>query len=141
MSVAVLTSGWAVVIYILLAVVTIAAMVIIPQLLGQRHRDRTTEERYESGLPAAGDLPQRFSVDFFLLAILFVVFDLEAVFIFAWAVAARPLGWTGYIEIVVVILLVVALAYLWRTGALDWGTTARLKLRKAAREDDAKGRP
>jgi len=132
MSFAVLTTGWAVVIYILLAVVTIASMVILPQLLGQRHRERTTGERYESGLPIAGELPERFSVEFFLLAILFVVFDLESVFIFAWAVAARPLGWTGYVEIVVfVVLLVAALAYLWRTGALDWGTAARMKLRKA----------
>lgn len=131
MIVAVLTTGWAVVIYMLLAAVTIASMVVIPQLVGQRHHERTTAERYESGLPEAGELPQRFSIEFFLLAILFVVFDLESVFIFAWAVAARPLGWTGYIEIVVfVVLLVAALAYLWRTGALDWGTAARAKLRK-----------
>jgi NADH-quinone oxidoreductase subunit A len=60
-------------------------------------------------------------VRFYLVAVLFVIFDLEAVFIFAWAVAARQAGWAGYIEILVFIgVLAAALAYLWRVGALDW---------------------
>jgi NADH-quinone oxidoreductase subunit A len=79
-------------------------------------------------------LPRRFSIEFFLLAILFVVFDLESVFIFAWAVAARRLGWAGYVEIVVfVVLLVAALVYLWASGALDWGTSARLRATRKGR--------
>ncbi len=53
----------------------------------------------------------------------FVIFDLEAVFIFAWAVAAREAGWAGYVEILVfIVILVIGLVYLWRLGALDWGT-------------------
>jgi NADH-quinone oxidoreductase subunit A len=60
---------------------------------------------------------------FYLVAMFFVIFDLEAVFVIAWALAARPLGWAGYIEILIFIgVLMAALVYLWRLGALDWGT-------------------
>jgi NADH-quinone oxidoreductase subunit A len=122
---------WAVAFYLVLAATVVATMLLVPSLLGQRHRDRTTGERYESGLPAAGDLPRRFSIEFYIVAMLFVVFDLESAFIFAWAVAAREVGWAGYIEILVfVLLLAAALVYLWKTGALDWGTSGR---RRAAR--------
>ena len=65
----------------------------------------------------------RFDVKFYLMAMFFVIFDLEAVFIFAWANCARRLGWNGYMEIVVFVgILALALFYLWRVGALDWGT-------------------
>lgn len=132
MTVVAATSAGGVALYVVLVAVTVGAMLVVPQLLGQRHRERATGERYESGLPAAGDLPRRFSIEFYLVAILFVVFDLEAAFLFAWAVAARRLGWRGYAEMVVfVVLLLVALVYLWRTGALDWGTGGRR--RRAAR--------
>ncbi len=124
------TSPWGVVFYLLLTTMVIASMLLIPAVLGQRHRERTTGERYESGLPPASDLPRRYSIEFYLVAMLFVVFDLESAFIFAWAVVARRLGWTGYIEMLVfIVLLLAALAYLWRRGALDWGTSGRRKRR------------
>jgi NADH-quinone oxidoreductase subunit A len=120
------TSTWGVVIYLLLAASVVATMLLVPAVLGQRHRERTTGERYESGLPPASDLPARYSIEFYLVAMLFVVFDLESAFIFAWAVVARHLGWRGYIEMLVfVVLLLAALAYLWRRGALDWATSRR----------------
>jgi NADH-quinone oxidoreductase subunit A len=126
MYIATQTSVWGVVIYLLLAASVVASMLLLPAVLGQRHRERTTGERYESGLPPASDLPARYSIEFYLVAMLFVVFDLESAFIFAWAVAARHLGWRGYIEMLVfILLLVAALAYLWRRGALDWGTSGR----------------
>ncbi|MGQ0722926.1 MAG: NADH-quinone oxidoreductase subunit A, partial [Candidatus Eiseniibacteriota bacterium] len=69
----------------------------------------------------------RLSVHFYLVAIFFVIFDLEAVFLYAWAVSARETGWFGYFEAVVfVVVLLLGLVYLWRQGALDWGTTARM---------------
>jgi NADH-quinone oxidoreductase subunit A len=69
----------------------------------------------------AGSAHVRLSARFYLIAMFFVIFDLEAVFVFAWAVAARELGWPGYWEMAIFVgLLVVALAYLWRLGALDW---------------------
>src|SRR5450830_1611655 len=81
---------------------------------------------YESGIKPAGPLPKRLSVEFYQVALFFVIFDLEAVFIFAWAVNARRLGWTGYLEIVVfVALLFAGLVYLWKVGGLDWGAAGR----------------
>jgi NADH-quinone oxidoreductase subunit A len=74
-------------------------------------------------------------VKFYLVAMFFVIFDLEAVFIFAWAVALRESGWAGYIEILFFIaILVSALVYLWRNGALEWGSAAR-KGKRGERKD------
>jgi NADH-quinone oxidoreductase subunit A len=91
-------------------------------LLGERHRDPHTALPYESGIVSEGSARVRLNVKFYLVAMFFVIFDLEAVFIFAWAIAARELGWAGYAEVVIFIgILLAALAYLWRMGALDWG--------------------
>ena len=94
--VAISGAGWPFLVYAVLAVIIAASIVGIAAVLGQRHRDLTTDERYESGLPQAGPLPRRFSIEFYQIAVFFVVFDLEAVFIFAWAVALRQAGWRGY---------------------------------------------
>jgi NADH-quinone oxidoreductase subunit A len=93
-------------------------------ILGQRHKDRDMDaEPYESGMAPIGSARTRFDVLFFLNAIFFVVFDLETMFIFAWAIAFRDAGWAGYIEILIfVAVLVAALVYLWKSGALDWQT-------------------
>ena len=95
--------------------------------LGQRSRILpATAEPYESGIIGAGETQFRLSSKFYLVAVFFVIFDLEAVFIFAWAVAARESGWAGYIELLIFVgILLVALIYLWRLGALDWGPGAR----------------
>lgn len=110
--------------------------------LGERHRDRATHETYESGIPAAGPLPRRLSLEFYLVAMFFVVFDIEAVFVLAWAVALRDVGWRGYLEVLVfVLLLVAALIYLWRLGSLDWGTSARLRRRSGGQAFGLDGPP
>ena len=96
--------------------------------LGQRHKDRATDEPYESGILSQGTARIRLSAKFYHVAIFFVVFDLEAVFIFAWAVAIRELGWMGYIEAIIFIgVLFAGLGYLWRLGALDWGSRPRIQ--------------
>jgi NADH-quinone oxidoreductase subunit A len=78
---------------------------------------------YESGMVPTGSARLRYDVLFYLNAMFFVVFDLETMFIIAWAVAFREAGWAGYIEILIfVVVLLVALVYLWREGALDWRT-------------------
>ena len=93
------------------------AIVGIAAPLGQRHRDLTTDTRYESGLPRPARCRKRFSIEFYEIAVFFVVFDLEAVFIFAWAVALRQAGWRGYSEaLIFIVLLLAGLVYLWRTG-------------------------
>ena len=106
----------------------IASMLAVSWILGEHHNELYTGEPYESGLIPTGTPQGRLSVHFYLVAMFFVIFDLEAVFLYAWAVAVRELGWTGYLEAMVFItVLLLGLAYLWRQGALDWGTTARTK--------------
>ena len=77
----------------------------------------------KSGMVATGSARVRFDVRFYLNAMFFVVFDLETMFIIAWAIAARQVGWSGYIEVLIFIgVLLAALVYLWKIKALDWRT-------------------
>lgn len=108
-------------IYFVFVLVLVVSILGVSHLLGQRHNDRATSSPYESGILSEGSARVRFSAKFYLVAMFFVVFDLEAAFIFAWAVAAREAGWSGYWEMVIFVgILVAALVYLWRLGALDW---------------------
>jgi NADH-quinone oxidoreductase subunit A len=121
---------WPLFLYAGLVVFVAAAMLGISYLLGERHKQRATDEPYESGILITGSARIRFSAQFYLIAMFFVIFDLEAVFILAWAVAVIDLGWTGYLEILIFIAVLLAtLAYLWRTGSLDWGTLKHQKMR------------
>ena len=108
-------------VYFAAVILLTAAMLIISYVLGQRHHDRATDDPFESGIVSEGTARVRLSAKFYLIAMFFVIFDLEAVFVFAWAVGARELGWPGYFEMLVFIgILAAALGYLWRVGALDW---------------------
>lgn len=101
--------------------ILVAGMLGLSYVLGERHTGRARGVPYESGIEPTGTARQRLSANFYLVAMFFVVFDLEAVFIFAWAVAMRDLGWPGYIEILIFVgVLLAGLIYLWRMGALDW---------------------
>ena len=92
-------------------------------LLGQRHHAKAADEPFESGIVPTGDVHIRFSVHFYLLAIFFVIFDMESVFLFAWSVALKESGWSGFIEALIFIsVLLASLIYLWALGALDWRT-------------------
>lgn len=114
---------WPLAVYIVAVVFLVAAMLILSALLGQKHRERTTDEPFESGIVSTGSARLRFHAGFYLMAMFFVIFDLEAAFIYAYAVAFRELGWAGYVEILVFIgILIAALFYVWRLGALDWRT-------------------
>ncbi len=115
---------WPLVVYFAAVLVLIGGMLGLSYILGQRHKDRAMdEEPYESGMAPTGSARVRFDVLFYLNAMFFVVFDLETMFIVAWAVAFRSAGWAGYIEALIFIaFLVIALVYLWRMGALDWST-------------------
>jgi NADH-quinone oxidoreductase subunit A len=120
------TAVWPAVLYAVLVVLLAAAILLVSSLLGQRSRSPDRTIPYESGIRPAGPLPRRLSIEFYQVALFFVIFDLEAVFIFAWAVNARRLGWTGYAEVTVfVVLLLAGLVYLWKAGALDWGSGGR----------------
>ena len=123
---------WPAALYAALVFVLAALILTLSWLLGERQYHGSDAERYESGIKPAGPLPKRLSVEFYQVALFFVIFDLEAVFIFSWAVSARKLGWLGYLELLVFVLLLFAgLVYLWRVGALDWGAAGRR--RRAAR--------
>jgi len=117
---------WPLAVYFAAVILLVAGMLALSYLLGQRHQARATGEPYESGIVSTGSARLRFSAQFYLIAMLFVIFDLEAVFIFAWAVAFREVGWVGYIGVLAFIgVLVAALIYEWRLGALDWGSKGR----------------
>jgi NADH-quinone oxidoreductase subunit A len=105
----------------------VGVILVLSALLGERSEmTRATIEPYEAGVVHIGSAQIPVSVEFYLVAIFFVIFDLETVFIFAWAVAFYELGWFGYLAICVFILiLAVALIFEWKSGALDWGKKVR----------------
>jgi len=122
---------WPLLLYAALVVFLIAAILILSYFLGQRHKERETDLPYEGGIQQTGSARLRFSVQFYLVAMLFVIFDVEAVFIMLWAVGFYELGWAGYIGVAIFIAqLVVVLIYEWGIGALDFGPDG-LKILKA----------
>jgi NADH-quinone oxidoreductase subunit A len=125
---AVTTQGslWPLLAYVVLAVGIVALLVGLSWFLGERHREEMTGEPFESGIAPSGFPSGGLSIEFYRVAVFFVIFDVETVFIFAWAIALRDAGWAGYVEMLVFVgVLVAALAYLWRAHALDWGTSRR----------------
>ena len=116
------TPVWPLVLYSVAVIALVGGMTGVSYVLGQRHTGKATIEPYEAGIVTVGYARFRLPAKFYLVAIFFVIFDLETVFIFAWAVAFRDVGWVGYIDAVVFVgVLFAALVYLWRLGALDWG--------------------
>jgi NADH-quinone oxidoreductase subunit A len=117
---------WALAVYFGIVLVLVAGMLLASFLLGQHHAEPSTGEPYESGIVSEGSAHVRFSAKFYLTAVFFVIFDLEAAFLFAWAVSALALGWPAYWEVVIFVgILLAALVYLWRIGALDWSEPGR----------------
>ena len=122
---------WPFLLYAALVVLLLSAILTLSYLLGQHHKDRATDEPYEGGIIQAGSARLRFSAQFYLVAMLFVIFDVEAVFIMLWALGFYELGWPGYIGVAIFIgQLVVVLIYEWGIGALDVGPNAS-KIMKA----------
>ena len=114
----------------------VGGMLATSAVLGERHRGPATDDPYESGIRPTGSARLRFSAQFYLVGVFFVVFDVEAVFLYTWAVAVRELGWAGFGAVALFsAILLVALAYLWRNGALDWRRPApTAESRRRARE-------
>jgi NADH-quinone oxidoreductase subunit A len=104
-----------------LAVFIPAVLVAIASLSGPKRPTPKKNTPFESGVDPVGDARRRFSIKFFLVALLFLIFDVEVVFVFPWAVLFRQLGWFGFIEMAVfLVILVIGLYYVWRKGALEW---------------------
>ena len=128
------TEIWPLAVYFGMVILLVITMLVLSWLLGQRRREQATNDPFESGIVAVGDSQIRISVEFYLIAIFFVIFDLETVFIFAWAIAFFELGWQGYFSMLVFIaILALALIYEWSSGALEWGNKTRVGLPAAKR--------
>lgn len=108
--------------YCLIAVGLIGFLMLLARYLGQRTYSTEKNAPYESAVDPTGDARLSGPVPFYLVAIFFIIFDLEAVFIVSWAVAYDLLGWNGFWQISFFIVnLFLGLVYLWKMGALDWG--------------------
>jgi NADH-quinone oxidoreductase subunit A len=111
----------AVLIMVLVAAVIPALFVSVGRFLGPRKPSVAKSEPFECGNPSSGPAWGRFSVKFYLTAILFIVFDIEVVFLYPWAILFRRLGMFGFVEMIIfVAILTLGLAYVWRKGALEW---------------------
>lgn len=133
MSTEVVAQHWAFGVYMLAGITICLVMIGLAALLGGKAYGRAKNKPFESGVDSVGTARLRFSAKFYLVAMFFVIFDVEALYLFAWSVSVRESGWVGFVEAAVfIILLLVGLIYLWRIGALDW---APVRSRRAAVTD------
>lgn len=125
---------WPFLVYAAAAFAIVGIMIGLSWVLGERHTGKTTGEPYESGIPVTGNARLRFSSHFYLIAMFFVIFDLDAAFIIAWAVSFRELGLPGYLGILVFILILLAvLVYELGIGALNFGPDGKKILRSKSK--------
>ena len=124
---------WAFLVYTAAVLFVVLLMLGLSWVLGGRNTGRAKNDPFESGVVSVGSGRLRISAKFYLVAMFFVIFDLEAVFLYAWAVSLRATGWAGFIEAsIFIVVLLVGLAYIWRLGGLDWAPKPRLqRLREA----------
>jgi len=108
-------------VYLLIAVGLVGVIVLMSELLGKKRHTPAKDLPYECGMDPIGDARHRYTVRFYVIAMFFVVFDIEAIFLYPWGVIFRSLGWFGLVEMAIFIgILVVGLAYVWGKGALEW---------------------
>ncbi len=121
-----LAQHWSLGVFLGGVIFIVCVMLFIPVWLGGRNWGRAKNEPFESGVVSVGGARLRLSTKFYLVAMFFVIFDVEALFLYAWAVCVREAGWTGLIEVFIfVAVLLVGLVYVWRMGALDWAPEGR----------------
>ena len=95
--------------------------VILSHLLGPRNPTPEKSAPYECGMPAVGDARERQSVKFYLVAMIFLLFDIEVAFLYPWTLALRSLGWAGYFQVLLfTVVLFAGYVFVWKKGALDW---------------------
>ena len=112
---------WAFAIYVIAAICLCLGMIGLAAVLGGRAHGRTKNKPFESGVDSVGSARLRFSAKFYLVAMFFVIFDVEALYLFAWSGSVRETRRVGFIEATIFIgLLLIGLVYLWRIGALEW---------------------
>jgi NADH-quinone oxidoreductase subunit A len=117
-----------VLVQVAIAALLAAGLIGASALLGKRARSPLKDTPYESGMAPVGDARQRFSVKFYLVGMIFILFDIEAVFLYPWAVVFRQLKMFAFVEMFVfVALILVGFFYVWKKGALDWSTDSEGK--------------
>ncbi len=105
----------------LIAMALAAGLLTVSYLLGQKVRNRVKDMPYESGIVPTGDARQRFSVKFYLVGMLFILFDIEAIFLYPWVVVFRELKMWAFVEMLIFVVLILSgFFYIWKKGALDW---------------------
>ncbi len=110
-----------VLVHALVVVLIAVAMLAASAWVGVHRPSREKLSPYECGIPPVGNARERFSVSFYLVGMLFILFDVEAVFLYPWAVVYKSLKWSGFIEMFLYIAILVAgYIYIWKKGALDW---------------------
>ena len=108
----------------LVAMALAAGLLTVSALLGKRVRNKVKDMPYESGIVPTGDARQRFSVKFYLVAMLFILFDIEAIFLYPWVVVYRELKMVAFVEMLVFVVLILSgFFYIWKKGALDWAAS------------------
>jgi NADH-quinone oxidoreductase subunit A len=106
---------------VVIAMAIAALMLGLSSILGKRVRNRVKDMPYESGIVPTGDARHRFSVKFYLVGMLFILLDIEAIFLYPWAVVYRELKMFAFVEMLVFIVLILCgFFYIWKKGALDW---------------------
>lgn len=99
----------------------LVTMLVLAIVVGPKRVSEVKDDPFECGTVGTGDVKGRFSVKFYLVAMLFIIFDLEIVFLYPWAVSILDLGWEGFVAMLFFLsILIVGLAYEWKRGALDW---------------------
>jgi len=112
-----------VLVQIAIALLVASALVTLSALIGKRVYDRVKDSPYECGIAPTGSARERFSVKFYLVAIVFILFDIEAVFLYPWAVVYRELKMFAFFEMLLFVILILAgFFYVWKKGALDWSS-------------------
>jgi len=110
-----------VLLFMVIAIGLVAVIVLLSELLGKKKHFPAKDIPYECGMDPIGDARSRYTVRFYVIAMFFIVFDIEAIFLYPWAVIFKSLGWFGFMEMLVFIaVLVVGLVYVWGKGALEW---------------------
>lgn len=138
-TVATLAHNWSFGVFLLGIAGLCAFMLGASYLLGGRDWGRAKNDPFESGVVSQGGARLRLSAKFYLVAMFFVIFDVEALFLFAWAVSARENGWIGFIEVTIfIVVLLAGLIWLWRIGALDWAPAARKRRNEQLRAERQK---
>ena len=113
-------------VYVVMVLGLVALLLFLASWLGEKKSNPEKLRPYESGIIPTGSARLRYPVPFYLVAIFFLIFDVEAAYIFSWAVSYYKLGWAGWLQIsFFIFVLLLGLLYIWRKGGLEWGPTSK----------------